>query len=114
MINPTLKKLDKGKQIHMNCFDFASKENDKVPKYTLHIVDSDDEKLLRQNNCACIIVPQGQEKQFMFATEMGRQKLTSQASVSRLIVVTLGAGHVFESLEVVKDEINSKILELSP
>lgn len=72
MISPTLKKLDKGKQIHMNCFDFASNENDKVPKYTLHVVDSDDIKLLADNTCACFITPQGKEKDSIFSTEMGR------------------------------------------
>ena len=29
-------------------------------------------------------------------------------------MVFLGAGHVFESLDIVKEELNSKILELSP
>lgn len=38
----------------------------------------------------------------------------AQAKVSRLVIVFLGAGHVFESLDVVKEELNSKILDLSP
>lgn len=114
MIAPTLKKLDKGKQVNMNVYDFASSENDKVPKYTLYVVDSDDSDLLAKYTCSCVIVPQGQEKQFMFATEMGRQKLVSQVNTSRLVLVFLGAGHVFESLEIVKEELNTKILELSP
>jgi hypothetical protein len=50
----------------------------------------------------------------MFATEMGRLKLCKQAACSRLVMVFLGAGHVFESLMVVREELNSKILDLSP
>lgn len=98
----------------MNCFDFSSTENDKVPKYVLHVIDSDDKALIEKNNCACIIVPQGKEKESIFATEIGKFKLCAQAQVSRLILVILGAGHVFESLDIVKNDLNSKILELSP
>jgi hypothetical protein len=114
MIKPTLKSLDKGKQVQMNCYDFSSTENDRVPKYTLYVIDSDEQPLLNMNNCACIIVPQGREKDSIFSTEMGRFKLCTQADCSRLVLVFLGAGHVFESLDVVKEELNSKILELSP
>ena len=57
MIAPTLKNLDKGRQIQMNCFDFASEENDKVPKYSLYVIDSDDRSLMEKNSCAAFIVP---------------------------------------------------------
>lgn len=77
MIAPTLRILDKGRQIQMNCFDFNA--NDLVPKYSLHIVDSNEEKLISKNTCACFITPQGREKESVFATEMGRQSLCSQA-----------------------------------
>jgi len=34
--------------------------------------------------------------------------------VSRLIIVLLGFGHKFSSLQEVQDELNSKFLDLSP
>ena len=114
MIAPTLRKLDKGRQISMNCFDFKSEDNAQVPKYTLHVVDSNEDKLIKSRKCVCIITPQGREKESIFGTEMGRQKLCSQAQTARLIVVFLGHGHKFESMQEIQDELNSKILELSP
>jgi spermidine synthase len=114
MIAPTLRRLDKGRQIQMNCYDFSSTDNDRVPKYNLHVVDSEDPALLELNTCACLIVPQGKERESVFATEMGRQKLCTQAQASRLIVVLLGHGHIFASMDSVKDDLNAKILELSP
>jgi hypothetical protein len=59
-------------------------------------------------------VPQGRECESVFNSEMGRQNLCSQVESARLIVIFLGHGHKFDSLESVKDELNSKILELSP
>ena len=75
MIAPTLKELDLGRQIQMNCFDFVN--NKKLPKYTLHVVDSQEAKLLEKRISACFITPQGREKESVFATEMGRQQLCS-------------------------------------
>jgi hypothetical protein len=56
----------------MNVFDFRSTENQKVPKYDIHVVDSKEDKLLNSTRVACLIVPQGREKESIFATEMGR------------------------------------------
>lgn len=98
----------------MNCFDYKSEDNTNVPKYVIHIVDSGDKNLLKKNICTAIIIPQGRETESVFATEMGRQSLCTQVESSRLIVIFLGHGHTFSSLEVVKDELSSKILELSP
>ncbi len=41
----------------MNCFDFNSQDNQNVPKYTIHVVDSETEQILSKNNCAAFIVP---------------------------------------------------------
>ena len=71
MIAPTLKQLDGGRQIEMHCFDYKS-DNKNVPKYYLHVIDSNDTELLKQRKCAAFITPQGQEKASVFSTEMGR------------------------------------------
>mmetsp|Transcript_9314 Transcript_9314/g.15703 ORF Transcript_9314/g.15703 Transcript_9314/m.15703 type:complete len:417 (-) Transcript_9314:351-1601(-) len=114
MIAPTLQVLDPGRQIEMHCFDFKSKENQKVPKYTLQVVDSSDAKLISNSTCAAIIVPQGREQESTFSSEMGRQGLCSQAQCSRIVMIFLGHGHKFDSLKSIQDELNSKILELAP
>ena len=77
MIAPTIKNLDSGRQIEMHCFDYQSSDNQNVPKYTLHVVDSNDSKLIANKTCAAFIVPQGKEKGSAFATEQGRQSLCS-------------------------------------
>ena len=46
MIAPTINKLDPGKQVMMHCYDFKSQDNQNVPKYTLHVVDSSDKTLI--------------------------------------------------------------------
>ena len=43
MIAPTMKALDKGRQIEMHCFDYKATENQSLPKYTLWVVDNTDE-----------------------------------------------------------------------
>lgn len=106
--------LDQGKQIEMHVYDYSSEVNQKLPKYTLHLVDSNDPKLLSQNTMAAIITPQGREKDSVFSTEKGRQNLCSQANVARCVVIILGAGHTFAGLEDVQKELNAKILELAP
>lgn len=97
----------------MHCFDYSS-SNQNVPKYTINIVDTRDEGLLKRRNCAAIIIPQGRESESVFSTEMGRQNLCAQAEVSRLVVIFLGHGHKFDSLKEVQDELNAKILDLAP
>ena len=97
MIAPTMKKLDPGRQIEMHVYDPKS-DNASVPKYFVHVVDSGDDKLSKKRKCAAFITPQGREHESVFASELGRQNLCSQAEVARLIVVVLGSGHVFEAV----------------
>ena len=98
----------------MNCFDYKSEENQNVPKYVIHIVDSKDKALLKKNIATAIIIPQGRETESVFSSELGRQNLCQQVETSRLILIFLGHGHTFKSLVDVKDELSSKILELTP
>lgn len=114
MIAPKLKQLDPGRQIEMHCFDFKSTENQNVPKYTLHVVDAQEQSLIAKNTCAALITPQGRERESAFATERGRYSLCAQAQASRIIIILLGHGHTFGSLADIQDELTSKILELSP
>lgn len=56
MIAPTLKQLDGEKDIQMHCFDYSS-ANQNVPKYTINVVDTKDEGLIKRRSCAAIIIP---------------------------------------------------------
>ena len=57
MIAPKLKQLDPGRQIEMHVYD--QKVNAKIPKYTIHVVDSSSPELSANKKCAALIVPQG-------------------------------------------------------
>jgi hypothetical protein len=49
-----------------------------------------------------------------FCTERGRQDLCESAKVSRIVLIILGYGHTFGSLEDIQAELSPKIIELSP
>lgn len=83
-----------------------------VPRFTLRLVDNS--ACGHNGSCAVFLIPQGREHEWMFATEEGAEELASGAGFSRLIIVQLGRGHVFESTTQVQEELNGKILELAP
>lgn len=112
MFAPQLKNLRKGQRVEIMAFDY--KVSRSVPRYTLFVVDSDDEKILQKNSCACFITPQGRERDQMFCTETGNFTLSKQAGFSRLIVAHLNHGHVFADLEGVKNQLSQKVIELAP
>ena len=70
MIAPTLRAATPGKQISMDVYDFAVNQN--IPKYIIHIIDSNDKPTLGKRSCAAFIVPTGKESESTYATEMGR------------------------------------------
>ena len=98
----------------MHCFDFKSTDNQKVPKYTLYVVDNKEIEVLANRNVVAIIVPQGRERESAFGTPNGRQNLCGQTQAARCVIVFLGHGHKFTSLDAVQEELNAKILELAP
>ena len=57
MIAPTMKAIDAGRQIEMHCFDYRADTNQQMPKYTLWVIDSEDEYRLKTKTCGAIIIP---------------------------------------------------------
>lgn len=112
MFAPQMKTLQKGQRFEILAFDY--KVSRMIPRYTLYIVDSNDDKILEKNSCACFITPQGRERDQMFCTEIGNFTLSKQAGFSRLIVAHLNHGHQFGDLEQVKTQLSPKVLELAP
>lgn len=64
-----MKKLNKSQRFEIFAFDY--KTSRAIPRYTLYIVDSNDDKILEKKTCACFITPQGRERDQMFCTEAG-------------------------------------------
>lgn len=85
-----------------------------MPRYTLTIIDSNDAKVLKKRTCAAFITPQGKERDTMISTQVGKVSLCSQAGYSRLVIITLNHGHKFDSIETVKTELSTKVIELAP
>ena len=50
----------------------------------------------------------------MFSTDEGRKQLSESAGFERLVVVTLHRDHLYDSLDAIKVELSSKVMELAP
>ncbi|KAJ2944486.1 hypothetical protein O0L34_g3831 [Tuta absoluta] len=82
------------------------------PRYTLYVVDQ--KKAQAANKYAVFIVPQGRESEWLFGTPAGRRQLQDSARFGRLVVAILRRGHVFESLDAVKEELTHSAKMLIP
>jgi ubiquinone/menaquinone biosynthesis C-methylase UbiE len=64
--------------------------------------------------CACFIVPQGREHEWLFTSDEGLKQLAATADFNRLVVASLGRKHSFENMEAVQAELSPYVLELVP
>ncbi|CAH1268157.1 METTL13 [Branchiostoma lanceolatum] len=92
---------------------FSSSSSSSVPKYILHIVETDTVRAA-DRQFAVFIVPQGREVEWLFATDKGRGHLAGTAGFRRLVVVSLQREHPYETMAEIQKELSGKIMELSP
>ncbi|CAH2105057.1 unnamed protein product [Euphydryas editha] len=85
---------------------------EEIPRYTLYIVDQKRSQAI--NKYAFFIVPQGRESEWLFGTPAGRRQLQDSARFGRLVVAVLRRGHLFESLDAVKEELAHSAKMLAP
>ncbi|XP_064615984.1 LOW QUALITY PROTEIN: eEF1A lysine and N-terminal methyltransferase-like [Liolophura sinensis] len=85
--------------------------NSDSPRYTLYVVDSPTKC---SNKFAIFIVPEGRETEWLFSSTTGRSQLCRSAGFERLVIVTLHRMQKYESLEKIKAELSTKVMELSP
>ena len=71
------------------------------PRYSLYLTDRG-KRPENRIRFAAFITPQGREVEWLFATGEGRRQLADQAACERLVVVHLGRGQQFGSLQVVR------------
>ncbi|CAH0726326.1 unnamed protein product, partial [Brenthis ino] len=83
-----------------------------IPRYTLYIVDQKRSQAI--NKYAVFIVPQGRESEWLFGTPAGRRQLQDSARFGRLVVAVLRRGHLFQSLDAVKEELAHSAKMLVP
>eukprot|EP00058_Branchiostoma_floridae_P014709 XP_002600197.1 hypothetical protein BRAFLDRAFT_204501 [Branchiostoma floridae] len=92
---------------------FSSSSSSSVPKYILHIVDTDTVRAA-DRQFAVFIVPQGREVEWLFATDDGRRQLAGTAGFRRLVVVSLQREHPYETMAEIQKELSAKVMELAP
>ncbi|XP_070177056.1 eEF1A lysine and N-terminal methyltransferase-like isoform X2 [Littorina saxatilis] len=97
----------KEKQLQINLFSHLASS----ARYSMWVVDSDHRC---DNKFAIFIVPQGRETDWMFSTDAGRKLLSESAGFERLVVVVLSREHEYESMDSIKAELSSKVMELAP
>lgn len=87
---------------------------DGVPRYTLIVRDAPNEAQFAQKNMCCFVVPLGCEREMDIFDEERQLSLLEQTTMARLVIVILGRGHVYESLDQIKEELNPGIVSLTP
>ena len=96
-------------------FSFADgKCPEKGPRYLVSVVESGLGIEAQALRCGVFIVPQGREHEWMFANAQGQTQIAESNGIGRLIVVALGRGHDFESMEAIQKELSPRMLELAP
>ncbi|XP_014360897.2 eEF1A lysine and N-terminal methyltransferase homolog [Papilio machaon] len=85
---------------------------EETPRYTLYVVDQ--KRTQAANKYAVFIVPQGRESEWLFGTAAGRRQLQQSAKFSRLAVALLRRGHIYDSLDAVKEELAHSAKMLAP
>lgn len=69
------------------------------PRYTLHVIDSDEQQDLLQKTMGVFVVPLGAEREMQIETYEAQTKIRKQTGFARLVIVVLGRGHKYTSLQ---------------
>jgi len=56
----------------------------------------------------------GCETEPSFTSDEGRRELASTARFQRLVIVTLHRGHKYENIDMIKQELSAKAMDLAP
>ena len=69
----------------------------------MHVIDSDDAADLNLKTMGCFVVPLGMEREMRIETYDAQIKIRKQTGFTRLVIVVLGRGHKYASLDQIKD-----------
>jgi len=82
-------------------------------RYSMYLAESAS-TAAKKRPFGVFIVPQGREAEWLFCTVEGRVQICESAGCQRLVVVHLHRNQVYESLDQVKAELSSNVMELAP
>jgi SAM-dependent methyltransferase len=89
-----------------------------APRYSLFLAERSaaaERRAKSARSFAAFVVPEGREVEWLFASGPGRAQLCDSAGpCARLVVVHLGRGQTFASLEQVQEELAGYVMELAP
>lgn len=91
----------------------AAEAESKGPRYTLSIVDIVP-PTPTPLPCAVLLIPQGREHEWLFATADGLRQVAQSADYRRLVCVRMNRGHRFRDMEEVKAELGPVVLDFVP
>lgn len=105
-------KMAKGgdKSIEDACLHLCAEES-KTVRYSVYLSERTKSS---SHVFAAFIVPKGREVEWIFSTAEGRKQLCESADCQRLAVVHLGREADFSTLEEIKSELSSHILDFAP
>jgi len=107
-----LSTLTPGKRI---TYDLYNQEVSKmIATYTIHVLDSKDDDILKMSTQAVFVCPHGKEKEYFYATEKGNFELANMINVSRLLIAVMNPGIPFVNFDQVKTELTDLVLEFKP
>nr|CCA25690.1 methyltransferase putative [Albugo laibachii Nc14] len=86
-------------------------ESPSDPRFTLRVVDHCAKE---HDTCGVLLIPQGREHEWLFATEEGATQVAESAGFSRLILVTFGRNYDFGDQQQVQEELNGIVLQFLP
>jgi hypothetical protein len=69
-----------------------------VHRYSLHVVDADNSDLDKKD-MGCFVVPLGLEREMKILDLAKQKEIRAQTQFARLVIVLLGRGHKYESLQ---------------
>ena len=70
--------------------------------------------MFAQKTMCCFVVPLGCEREMDIHNPEKQMSLLEQTGNTRLVIVILGRGHTYESLDKIKEELNPGIVSLVP
>jgi hypothetical protein len=101
-----LKILYPGKTYHINIKETFWSDN---ISFLMIIVDSDNEELIKQNNCAAIVIGQSHLNNFISLNKEANLSLCKQCKVSRLIIIRPSPFDLY-TVTNIRDRISSYIM----
>lgn len=86
-------------------------QSEPEPRFTLRVVDHCTKE---HDTCGIVLIPQGREHEWLFATEQGAAEIAESAGFSRLILVSFGRKYDFGDQQQVQEELNGIVLQFLP